>query len=123
MLFLHDAGNSAAEARCRSVTLGENASLAVNQSNSYHPAVLKLQAQRDADPFERIRVRIEFDRTFNSMKARNRKARPFDDALEPAEPIPHLAEHRSIQRQFSDTGTFFDKLHLFVFEFLIASWR
>src|SRR6266571_1677003 len=111
MLFWrHDAGNSAAEARCRSVTLGENAALAVNQSNSYHPAVLKLQAQRNADPFERIRVRVEFDRAFNSVKARNWKARPFDHALKPAQSIPHLAEHRSIQRQFSDTETFFDNL-------------
>jgi hypothetical protein len=93
------------------MALAEDPPVAVDESDSKDVAILKPQSQRNTDPFMGNRVRIEIDLSFDPVQTRNRKARAFDDALEPAKAISNLTERHVIRHEIPDAGAFLDKLH------------
>src|SRR5262245_44398056 len=90
------------------VTFAENAPFGIDESDSERTAVLKFQSQWGTDPFLGIGVRIEVNRAFDPVQAGNGKTGAFDDALESAKAVPHLAERHFMGEEFSDTATFLD---------------
>lgn len=83
------------------MAFAEDSAIGVNHGNSEDAAIFKFQVQGNVDPPVRIRVRIEFDGAFNTVKAGNRESGAFGHTLKPPDTISNLTQHRAIQYQFA----------------------
>src|SRR5438105_4198288 len=93
------------------MAFAQDSTIAVEHCNSEHSTILKLQAQRNADPFVWIHGRVESNRTFDSVKAGNRQATAFNETLKAVDAILHVSKHCVVQHQLTDAGSLLDKLH------------
>jgi hypothetical protein len=93
------------------VTLAENSPVRIDHSNPENAAILKFQSQRHSNPFMWVSACIEIDITLDPVQTGNRKAGAFNEALEPANAILHLAERSIIGQEFPDAGAFLDQFH------------